>query len=90
MAGYIVVAGVRVPIVRVSLREGGIFLLVEKHGPLPAAEGPVTIFGEDDLGVCQTPSGLKWREIKPGETLSLELHLKYRTIESSGMVEASG
>jgi hypothetical protein len=77
--GYAVAGGVRVPIRGVALSQGKIWFHAVARGPLPAASGPVTLFGADDRGIGQGGDTF-WAEVGRGEILDLWIELHMDTI----------
>ena len=70
--GYVVVNGIRLPIVDVTLAGGYIKFLCRRPGPVRASDPSpmaVTLFGADDVGVCQGLSNTSWRKVRKGEFL---------------------
>jgi hypothetical protein len=76
--GHAVVEGIRLPILEIRLRDGGMDLRCHLEGPVSAVEGgAVTVFGEDGTGICQGRcDGARWQAVGPGETLTVRLEMK--------------
>jgi hypothetical protein len=72
--GYAVVAGVRVPIVECDLRDSKVWFIAQVRGPLPAASGPVTIFGADGRGICQGGE-TSWKRLTRSDFLTLSIEM---------------
>ena len=77
MSGYIVVRGVQFPVTGIRLAQGKVILACTVPGPVAAYDAvtPVTVFGEDGLGVCQGDCLLQWLEVGPGDTLQVQVLL---------------
>jgi hypothetical protein len=63
---YFVIAGIKVPVIGVVLRNGEINLIGSVTGPVPDSDGSsvVTLFGDDDRGIAQFPdTNDEWRRI---------------------------
>jgi hypothetical protein len=76
--GYAMVEGHRFGVTGISLAGGKILLRVTRRGPAPAFDGPaaVTVFGEDDLGICQGNVHLDYGEVGEREALTVTINMK--------------
>lgn len=76
--GRAVIDGISVPVTSVSLHGGKLILQCTLAGPVRAsAGGAVTIFGDDDAGICQGYSDeVSWPEVKEGETLMVSVRMQ--------------
>jgi len=81
--GHIVCGGIEVPILAIRLRVGGVCIIAERFGPVPATSGPVTIFGEDGQGVGQGGQ-LSWGEARPGELLAVRITARFDELRGEG------
>lgn len=81
MTGYVVADGRRFPITEIRLAGGTMALTCTVRGPVPSysGTGPVTVFGEDGIGVCQGDCALSWCEVLPHETLTLHISMAMET-----------
>jgi hypothetical protein len=79
--GFMVADGIRVPVTGMRLRKGFIELTCERWGPVRAVNpSPVTVFGEDDLGIAQGGS-VFWPEARRGELLSVTLTFQMTRVD---------
>lgn len=78
MIGHAVIEGIRVPVTRVSLRDGGLILWCTLTGPLPPVDGgTVTIFGEDGAGICQGYcKDVRWKDVRTGDVLHVKISMQ--------------
>jgi hypothetical protein len=80
--GYLMVDGVRIPVVGVSLARGKTTLHGQKRGPL-AASAPgaraLTVFGADGIGICQGYTSASWPELGFLDVLDLNVDMSMTT-----------
>lgn len=80
--GYLMVDGLRIPVVAVSLVGGNAVFRGQAHGPL-AASAPgaraLTLFGSDGVGICQGYTNASWRELGSLDVLDLQLGMGMTT-----------
>ncbi len=88
--GYVIVDGLRLPVTGVSLRGGLIIFRTRVHGPVPPrdAAGTLTVFGEDDLGVCQADIEVTWGTVGPADVLAFDVVLRMENCH--GLPRAGG
>jgi hypothetical protein len=77
VSGYVVLLGRRLPVMEMRLAHGRICLSCSIRGPVPAYDGtiPVTVFGEDGIGVCQGDCAFSWPEAGPHDTFILNVEM---------------
>ena len=75
MSGYVIVDGHKIPVTEIRLDGGKIKFVCERRGPVPSysGTGPVTVFGEDDIGVCQGYCAMAWADVRPHDLLTLRV-----------------
>ena len=78
-SGTIVVGGVAVPVTSITLAGGQIAVNARLQGPAPAATGPVTIFGEDGIGICQC-SAMTWPVISDYNSVEIVVKLQVMAV----------
>jgi hypothetical protein len=83
--GMLVVAGRRFPITSLALRGGQLVITAEGPGPCPAFRNePVTVFGEDGIGMIQ--GGYMTTEVaaRPRDRVHLVLEVRTTAITDEG------
>jgi hypothetical protein len=79
--GTMVVAGRRFPVTSLALRDGQLVVTAEGPGPCPAFRNePVTVFGEDDVGMLQGGYMTTDREAGPRDRVRLSVELRLTKI----------
>ena len=84
--GHAVIDGLRMPITGMSLQNGMIVFWASMQGPMAASGGirPVTIFGEDGLGICQGDVSLSWPDLSKREVLKLSITMTMKQCYGDG------
>lgn len=83
--GTMVVAGRRFPVTRLALRGGQLEITAQGPGPCPAFRNePVTVFGEDNVGVIQGGYMSTTEEARPRDTVHLTLTVRTTVITDEG------
>jgi hypothetical protein len=80
-AGYAVCNGHRLSISKIGFSQGGVEVTVNAWGPC-VMDGPITVFGADDLGVWQA-FDVPRREIPAGSIMSIEVHMHIEQVTES-------
>jgi hypothetical protein len=79
--GYIMADGIRVPVVRLQLRNSYIEITAERPGPVPkVTDAPVTVFGEDGIGIAQG-SLISWHKVRDIDTLHVTVTFQLTRVE---------
>jgi hypothetical protein len=83
--GMMVVAGRRFPVTRLALRDGQLVITAEVPGPCPAFRNePVTVFGEDGIGMIQGGYMTTAVAARPQDRVLLVLELRTTAITDEG------
>jgi hypothetical protein len=83
--GMLVVAGHRFPVTSLALRGGQLVVTAEGPGPCPAFRNePVTVFGEDDVGLVQGGYMTTTREAGPRDRVQLFVRLSWTKTTDEG------
>jgi hypothetical protein len=85
--GQMVVAGRRFPVTRLALRDGQLEITAQGPGPLPVLRNePVTVFGEDDVGMIQGGYMTTATKARRCDTVHLVLTVRTTAITDEGPV----
>ena len=87
--GMLVVAGRRFPVTGLALRGGQVVVTAEGPGPCPVFRNePVTVFGEDDVGLVQGGYMTTAREAGPHDRMQLTVQLRTTETTDEGPVSS--
>jgi hypothetical protein len=90
VSGYVIVDGHKIPVTEIRLTGGKMKLTCEVAGPLPSytGNGPVTVFGEDDVGVCQGYCFMTWAEVRARDLLTVRVWMAVESCYGDSEVPA--